>query len=393
MKADKTDGIYSSYGPEKAEELKLLENMSRDFAINELREGREERDTYPYAPLDLALFHKAEELGYFTLLLDEPDEKLTNQALLGHVLTILSMEDASLAGAVFAHSLAQMIIIQAGQAAMLDKIQDGGSKAMQKKKESPFIAFPCFDFPDNLARGLRAEKKDEKYFLSGEVNYVTLGNLASWALLPAQVEGKKGFSFFLCPLGDEKVTDSFAVLSLGLRSCPAVDLAISDAEAVPVGDIGAGEIYYEAVEALFAALAASISLGVMKGSYREALDYSRQRVQGGREIINWSELRMMLSRAAVQCRTSEMLVNRALHESELGIPGWEDSARAAALHVQEAACHVTSDGIQILGGNGYMQDYGQEKRFRDAHQLKVLLGHHPLRKLEYIKFAEELDLS
>ncbi len=392
MKADRTDGIDNFYGPEKAEELKLLENMSRDFAENELRVGREDRDTYPYAPLDLTLFRKAEELGYFTLLLDEPDEILTNLVFLGHVLKVLSMEDASLAGAVFAHSLAQMLVIQAGQADMLNKMQDEDSAAMQKKKESSFIAYPCFDFPDNMAKNLRAEKQGEKYFLRGEVNYVTLGNLANWALLPAQVEGEKGFSFFLCPLEGEEVKDGSAVLSLGLRSCPAVDLAISDAEAVPVGNIGAGETYYEAVEALFAALAASISLGVMKGSYREALDYSRQRVQGGREIINWSELRMMLSRTAVQCRTSEMLVNRALHESESGIPGWEDSARAAALHVQETACHVTSDGIQILGGNGYMQDYGQEKRFRDAHQLKILLGHHPLRKLKYLEFAED-DLS
>ena len=46
---------------------------------------------------------------------------------------------------------------------------------------------------------------------------------------------------------------------------------------------------------------------------------------------------------------------------------------------------MTEDGIQVLGGNGYMEDYGQEKRFRDARQAQTLLGLVPRRKLEYVR--------
>ena len=64
-------------------------------------------------------------------------------------------------------------------------------------------------------------------------------------------------------------------------------------------------------------------------------------------------------------------------------PGWEVESRTAALVVQDMACSITTDGIQVLGGYGYMKDYGQEKRFRDAKQAQALMGIVPMKKLRY----------
>ena len=60
---------------------------------------------------------------------------------------------------------------------------------------------------------------------------------------------------------------------------------------------------------------------------------------------------------------------------------------AMALHIAELACEATSDGIQILGGYGYMKDYGQEKRYRDARMVQALLGTVPFKKLDIIQQA------
>ena len=49
------------------------------------------------------------------------------------------------------------------------------------------------------------------------------------------------------------------------------------------------------------------------------------------------------------------------------------------------AADATTDGIQLLGGYGYMKDYGQEKRFRDAKQIQVLMGLNPMLRLKYVK--------
>jgi len=51
------------------------------------------------------------------------------------------------------------------------------------------------------------------------------------------------------------------------------------------------------------------------------------------------------------------------------------------------ACDATNDGIQILGGYGYMKDYGQEKRYRDVRMVQALLGAVPFKKIDIIRQA------
>jgi len=70
---------------------------------------------------------------------------------------------------------------------------------------------------------------------------------------------------------------------------------------------------------------------------------------------------------------------------------WGSHGLAAALHVHELACEVVTDGIQVLGGNGYMKDYGQEKRYRDARQVQALLGTAPMKKIGLIRELAGLE--
>jgi alkylation response protein AidB-like acyl-CoA dehydrogenase len=124
---------------------------------------------------------------------------------------------------------------------------------------------------------------------------------------------------------------------------------------------------------------------VMRGSFITALDYTRQRMQGGREVVNWSQVRMMLADMAIRIKCADLIVEAASASVDEAGDGWRQASRAAALHVCPIACDVTNEGIQTLGGNGYMHEYGQEKRFRDAQQIQLLLGMPPLRKLSYVK--------
>ena len=364
-----------------SEELRLLDGMARDFALKELVEEREERDHYPFAPPWEEVLEKAREVGFFSILLPEelggaaePVEALCL------VLEELCREDASLGGAVFTVALAQELMRLAGASDRLREIFSGAGAL-----RDALLAFPSFHNPGDTPPSLAAAKGKDGWLLSGKVEYVVLGNLASRALLPACVEQGKGFSLFLVDLAAGGVEAGEPVLSLGLHACPAVDLTLSEAAGEPVGETGRGEECFERAVDRLSVAAAAASCGVIKGSFQAALDYARQRMQGGREIVNWSEVRMILSSMAVRGKTAEMLVRQAARAVDGEEPGWELASRAAALAVQEEAAEVTCDGIQLLGGNGYMQDYGQEKRFRDAKQLQALLGMVPLRRLRYIR--------
>lgn len=361
------------------EELRMLDEMALDFAERELKDSREECDHYPYAPLEESVLEKACGVGFFCITLPEELEGgAMDVGALSLVLKDISRTDASLAGVIFTNALAQEIILAAGEGSLLAGREINGSW------QEALIAFPSFDNPsENL--GLTAQwLEGGEYSLSGTVDYVVLAGLASRALLPAAVPGEDGYSFFLVDLEAEGVVKSEPVLSLGLHSCPAVDLELSGASATLVGEPGAGSRYFSGSADTMSIAAAAISAGIMKGCLDEAIEYSEQRFQGGREIVNWSELRRILADMGTTQMIAEALVTHACASAEAGDPGWPLLARATALEVQSAACDLTTDGIQVLGGNGYMEDYGQEKRFRDAKQVQALLGLVPIRKLDFI---------
>lgn len=364
-----------------SDELKMLGDMARDFAARELLEDREEHDKFPFGPLFESVLAKAQEVGFLAIMLPEDMGGAADAVnALCLVLDEVCRVDASLGGVIFTNALAQELMAQAGGAGLLKEVVPAeGSYA------EVLTAFPSFNNPGEIRSGAKAAVRDGKYRLSGSVDYVVLGGIASRALLPAEIEGEEGFSLFLVDLGQSGVKVSDPVLSLGLHTCPAVDVSLEAAEGRLIGEKGEGGAYFEAAVDRLSVAAAAMSAGVMKGSFADALDYTRERVQGGREIVNWSEVRMLLSGMAVKGKVADMLVDQASRGVDCTEPGWGLASRAAALHVQEMATEVTTDGIQLLGGNGYMKDYGQEKRFRDAKQIQALMGLTPLRRLKYIR--------
>jgi alkylation response protein AidB-like acyl-CoA dehydrogenase len=134
-----------------------------------------------------------------------------------------------------------------------------------------------------------------------------------------------------------------------------------------------------------------MNAGIMRGSFNEAMAYAKERFQGGCEIINWSEVSMLLAGMAIKVNVAEMCVAQSCQAIDLGGEDWGPSVTAAAIHIHELACEAVTDGIQVLGGNGYMKDYGQEKRYRDARQVQALLGIAPLKKIGIIRQIAGLE--
>jgi alkylation response protein AidB-like acyl-CoA dehydrogenase len=360
--------------------MEMLKELADDFAAKELVEDREENDRYPFSPFFEQVVEKADEVGFFSLTLpEELGGGGMGVGALALVLDALAQADASLGGIVFANALAQEVCLQAGEGKAM-AVPDGTRAA-----RDCLLAFPAYDDPRHTGITLEAAKKGRGYALTGSIDYVALASLGSRALLPAGAGGKDGASFFLAATGDAGMSLSDPVFSLGLHACPACDLALRGVEARLVGEEGRGGYYFAAACDRMLVAAAALATGVLKGSVREALDYARQRRQGGREIVNWSEVRMILADMAIAAQSADLLVEGACRAVDGREPGWEQYAGAAAIKAMDMACDATTDGIQLLGGNGYMVEYHQEKRFRDAQQIQALLGLAPVKKLDYVK--------
>ncbi len=366
----------------KDRELSLLAKAAGEFGAKVLAPSREENDQYPFGPLFEPALTRAFDLGFLHAGLPENLEGLGDRlAPLCALLENVARDDASMAAVILTTAFAQNILLEAGEEERFKSFA-GGSWTWA----DVLMAAPVFRDPTETAPGLTAEKRGETFVLSGKSDYVVLGGIAKRAVLPA-LDQAGALGYYLVDLGGWGIRKSGPVFSLGLHACPAADLEFSGAEALSVGKAGDGGKLFRAVSQRFSVAAAAVLSGIMRGSFKEAADYAKKRQQGGKEIIRWSELRMILASMVQGVRSTGMLVTEACRLWDAGDPKRRSAALSAFLHAAEAAISATTDGIQALGGVGYMKDFGQEKRFRDAQHLSAAFGILPRKKLALLKLT------
>lgn len=166
---------------------------------------------------------------------------------------------------------------------------------------------------------------------------------------------------------------------MGLRATTMVDVR-ADGVALAPGDVrhrgGA------ALRALQATMAcdwlgqAAIALGSAEQAVEDAAAYAATRVQGGAAIAHHGAVALLLGRAGHDLAVVDAVLARRAGTPLGGIPGgdllgWGVDARLAA---GEHAARAVTDALQVLGGYGYMDEYGLSKRFRDLSALRVLHG-------------------
>ena len=361
-------------------EQKLLQKAAAEFARKALLPERESHDHYPFGEFFTDALEQAYDLGFFHTLLPEELDGLGRAVTpLCTLLTSLCATDASMGGIMLTNAAAQEILLNAGA---LDLA--GERTAADNGQMASLTAFQLFAHPQEPGSALQVRAAGGKELVSGTCEYVVLGGLADMAVLPVEKQGEDGFTYYLVDLADKNVEKSDPVVSLGLRACPAVDLRLADAPARRIGNAGAGLGYFETTaDRLNAALAAT-AVGLMQASFSEALAYCRKRVQGGRAVVKWTEVQMMLADMAYKLDAAGILARQACRATDDGTRGWEQTGRTAALYTQDLACQLISDGVQLLGGYGYTKDYGQEKYFRDTKQLQAAFGLAPMKKLRYL---------
>lgn len=362
-------------------ELKMLAQAAQEFAKKELAPTVSENDHYPFGAFPDHLIEKAFELDFFHTTLPETTGGMDmGMKALCALLEPICQEDASFGGIIFTTAFAHELMMQAGGLEILKPLSspEAGIKEL-------LLAYPVFNNPSEIEPALTAKQENNRFMLSGHVDYLVLGNIAEKGLVPAKVNKKSGYAFFFINLADSGVSKSDPVLSLGMHACPAVDVHLKHVEGVLIGDTQKGAQYFEHASNRFHVVAAAMALGVMKGSFNEGLSYAKEREQGGRKIINWSEMQMILADVALKIELSQMAVAQAGEAVDTQSSGWGKASLAAALHTGDIACQTTTDGIQVLGGVGYMRDFGQEKRFRDARHIQSLLGAAPMKKIKYME--------
>lgn len=121
--------------------------------------------------------------------------------------------------------------------------------------------------------------------------------------------------------------------------------------------------------------ACAIAIGLMKGSYKTAKVYASERSQGGRLIKDWSQVQMQLANINLSLITSNAMLNQACSLlTTPSISGKSDALKAISIKIINELNPLVDQSISILGGFGYMKEFPQEKRFRDAKHVSFLFN-------------------
>ena len=361
-------------------DLELFGDVIDDFAEHYLAPAAKDTDRYPFSS-DAAnvIEDRFERLFQLGLLGITTPARLggTEQGITALCMALgkIAQVDASYAGFMFTSVLSQELLLRTADDECLSALYVDATSARDCA-----VAFCSFTDPAQSDRLPSATRRQTDFVLSGRAEYVVLGGFSRHAIVPAKVDDEQGYSLFLIDLGQHGVERSAPIVSLGLHALPAVDLTLTGVSGAILGGTGHGGRYLRAAAAVLDVATASISAGIMRASFTAAHEYARHRRQGGREIINWSEVRMILANMVMRTTTADLLIAECCRQQDASA-GTAHAGRATALLVHEMAADVVTDGVQVLGGNGYTKDYGQEKLYRDARQAQSLLGAHMSRKL------------
>jgi butyryl-CoA dehydrogenase len=232
----------------------------------------------------------------------------------------------------------------------------------------------------------RAERSNGGWRISGQKQWISLGNYAKLALVFAQTDPEqkhRGIACFLVPTESEGFSSSEIHGKLGLRGSDTAEVSLDGVE-VPeealLGEVGDGfKIAMSALDSGRYSVAAGC-VGICQGSVNASVDYAKEREQFGRPIASFQLVQELIADMVVETEAARGLVWRAGWLKDADKPNTTETS-IAKLYATEAAVSCANKAIQVHGGSGYVDDYPVERYLRDARVTTLYEGTSQIQKL------------
>ncbi|WP_024921727.1 MULTISPECIES: isovaleryl-CoA dehydrogenase [unclassified Afipia] len=239
---------------------------------------------------------------------------------------------------------------------------------------------------DVVSMTLRADQRGGRFVLNGSKMWITNGDHADVYVIYAKTKpdaGKRGITAFVVERDTPGFTRSQKLDKLGMRGSGTCELVFQDCEVSQdnvLGSLDAGVsvlmkgLDYERI------VAASASIGLMQAALDIALPYVRERKQFGRPIGEFQLVQGKLAEMMTALNVSRAYLYTVAAAADRGLPLRKEAA-SAIMFASESATRVALDAIQLLGGNGYINDYATGRLLRDAKLYEIGAGTTEIRKM------------
>ncbi|MBW5799626.1 isovaleryl-CoA dehydrogenase [Halomonas elongata] len=365
------------------DELNMLRDQVHAFARDEIAPRAAEIDAKNEFPDDL--WQKFGDMGLLGITVPEED----GGSGMGYLAHCIAMEEISRASASVALSYG------AHSNLCVNQIKLNGN-AQQKARYLPglisgeHVGALAMSEPgagsDVVSMKLKAEKRGDRYVLNGNKMWITNGPDADVLVVYAKTDpdaGSKGITAFIIEKGLAGFSTAQKLDKLGMRGSNTCELVFEDCE-VPeenvLGEVNKGaRVLMSGLDFERTVLAAG-PIGIMQAAMDVVVPYLHERKQFGQSI---GEFQLVQGKVADMYTTLNAC--RAYLYAVAGACDRDRTSRKDAagviLYCAEKATQMALDAIQLLGGNGYINEYPTGRLLRDAKLYEIGAGTSEIRRM------------
>ncbi|MDC1038231.1 acyl-CoA dehydrogenase family protein [Candidatus Marinimicrobia bacterium] len=361
----------------------MIRNMVREFADSEITPVAQELDELGKFPRDLV--DKMGELGLMGILIPEKYGGAgLDMVAFATAIMELGRADASVAITMTAHSsLGSLPILMFGS-------EEQKNTYLPKLASGEMLGAFGLTEPDAGsdagATKTKAVRDGDEYVVNGGKIFITnVGEAGVLSFTSQVVENGEniGIAAFTIPTNTEGLEIGPKEKKMGWRASDTRQLFFKDMRISASSILGTpGEGFKTFMKTLTSGRVSlgALSVGTAVGAYERALAYSKEREAFGKSINKFQSVGFKLADMATKIEASKLLVYHAAWMKDQGLDITKEAAMAK-LFASETAMEVTTEAIQVLGGYGYVRDYGVERFFRDAKILEIGEGTSEIQRL------------
>ncbi|WP_349778242.1 isovaleryl-CoA dehydrogenase [Xanthomonas sp. WHRI 6108] len=239
---------------------------------------------------------------------------------------------------------------------------------------------------DVVSMKLRADARGDRYVLNGSKMWITNGPDADVLVVYAKTDpdaGARGITAFIIEKGMPGFSTAQKLDKLGMRGSNTCELVFTDCE-VPAENVlgtlnGGVRVLMSGLDFERVVLAGG-PLGLMAAAMDVVLPYVHERKQFGAPIGTFQLMQAKLADMYVGLNACRAYVYAVARACDAGLTTRQDAA-GAILYAAEKATWLTGQAIQVLGGNGYINDYPTGRLWRDAKLYEIGAGTSEIRRM------------